>query len=277
MSEALFDPEAVRAFEHAGWQQVAPDYDATFAQATAEFVEALLNACAAGNRMRILDLCCGTGIVTAAAAARGAVPTGFDFSPAMLAQARRAHPNLRFDQGDAEALSYPDGAFDAVVSNFGIHHIPRPEFAVREAYRALCPGGRFAFTSWAVRAENIPWGLLFDAIRVYGDPDAASRTPPSGGSLDSSEAALRLLQGAGFIDAAAETIRREWHLPSAAVLVAALRRGTVRTAALIAAQPGEAMPAITAAIERDMSEYRRGDGFAVPIVAILASGTKSAE
>lgn len=213
-------------------------------------------------------------VVTAAATGRGALATGFDFSPAMLARARAACRSANFDEGDAEILPYPEAAFDAVVSNFGIHHIPRPERAVAEIHRVLRAGNRFAFTAWAVPAENIAWKLLFDAIAGHGDPNAA-KAPPSGGNLGTAEAALRLLHGSGFADPEVTTVRREWSLAGAPELVAALQRGTVRTAALISAQRPEVLPAITAQIHRAMEPYRRDGGFAVPIVAILASGTKS--
>jgi ubiquinone/menaquinone biosynthesis C-methylase UbiE len=269
-----FDPEAVRAFEHAGWQQAAAQYDATFAYATAPFTEALLDAAGVIAGMEVLDVCCGTGVVTAAAARRGAQAVGLDFSPAMLNEAQRAHPQLQFDEGDAEALPYADQSFDAVVSNFGVHHVPRPDKAIAEAFRVLRPGGRVAGTSWAVPSENIAWGLLFDAIRAHGDPHAA-KTPPSGGNLATVEAMLHLLRDAGFAEARAAPVRREWQVADPRDLLAALSRGTVRTAALIAAQPAAARPGIETAVGRAAEAYRRGSGFAVPIVAILASGTKS--
>lgn len=268
-----FDPEAVREFEYAGWQRAAAEYDATFAQATVPFVDALLGAAGVTAGMRVLDMCCGTGVSTAAAAARGADVTGFDFSSAMLAEARRRHPQLRFEEGDAEALPYPDGVSDAVVSNFGIHHMPRPEEALRQALRVLRPGGRFAFTTWAAPEQNIAWKLLFDAVRAHGDPNAA-KTPPSGGGLDRIEAILRLLRDAGFADARVEPVRREWLVAEPRGLIGALARGTVRTAALIAAQPRSAMPAIEAALAAAAAKYRRPDGLAVPIVALLGQGAK---
>jgi ubiquinone/menaquinone biosynthesis C-methylase UbiE len=271
-----FDPAAVRAFEHAGWQQAAAAYDATFAHATAPFVEPLLDAAGVAAGLRVLDLCCGTGVVTAAAAARGARPVGLDFSAAMLAEARQTRPKLHFDQADAEALPYADESFAAVVSNFGMHHLPSPQKAVTEASRVLSPGGRVGFTTWAKPAENIAWRLLFDAIRDHGDPNAA-KTPPSGGDLGTTEAVLRLLREAGFTDVRAEPIRREWHVADPRDLLAALARGTVRTAALIAAQPAAARPAIAAAMTRAAEPYRTVHGFAVPIMAILGCGTKSPE
>src|SRR5207248_10135459 len=224
--------------------------------------------------MKVLDVCCGTGIVTAAAAARGAYATGLDFSPAMLREARRAHPPLPFDEGDAEALPYPAASFDAVVSNFGVHHVPRPERALADAFRVRRPGGRVAATTWAAPAENIAWGLLFDAIREHGDLNAA-KTPPSGGNLGTVKPVSRLLRDAGFADVRAGPVRREWRVAAPRDIVAALSRGTVRTAALIAAQPVAARPAIEAAIIRAAQPFFQGNDFAVPIVAILASGTKS--
>lgn len=273
-----FSPEAVREFEHAGWQLAAPDYDDTFARASAPFAEALLDAAAIAAGTRVLDLCCGTGVVSAAAARRGATITGLDFSPAMLARARAAcpspaFPSITFDQGDAESLPYADGAFAAAVANFGLHHVPDPARAAAEIYRVLRPGGRVALTSWAEPDRNLAWGLLFKAIRHCGDPDA-SDTPPSGGGLSSAEAVSRLLAGGGFEAVETSMIERVWPLPDGAALVAALRRGTVRTAALISAQAEAAMPAIVAEVQRLAEPYRGADGLRIPIVAILGSGVK---
>jgi SAM-dependent methyltransferase len=268
-----FDPEAVRAFERAGWQQAAGDYQATFAQASREFVAALLDAAAVGRGDRVLDLCCGPGIVTAAAARRGAIADGLDFAPAMLAEARLTNRGLAFHEADAEATGLPAGSFDAVVSNFCVHHVPRPERALAEAFRALRRGGRIAFTTWARPADNIAWQLLFDAVRLHGDPGAA-KAPPSGGGLDGDDTVRRLLSAAGFADCRAALVRREWRLAQPGQLIATFRRGTVRTAALIEAQRPAALAAIKAEIARRAGAYRRDGWYFVPIAAILGSGVK---
>ena len=268
-----FDPETIRQFEHAGWERAAAAYADTFARASGNYTGTLLDSAAAGPGCRLLDLACGPGIVTGAAAARGAAATGYDFSAAMLHEARTAHPGVAFDQGDAEALPYSDGAFDAVVSNFGMHHFPHPDRAAAEAMRVLRPGGIFAFSSWADPSRNIAWRLLFDAIRAEGDP-AAAKAPPSGGGLAQIDAVEAVLLGAGFADAATRYETREWAVADAAALVASLRQGTVRTAALIEAQDAAAMPAILAHIQRAAAPYRRRGALAIPIAAILARGTK---
>src|ERR1700751_172459 len=149
------DPHGIRAFEHASWQRVAADYGDTFAAATRGFVAPLLDAAHVGARTRVLDVCCGPALVTGAAVARGAIAAGLDFSPAMLAIARAAQPHVEFSQGDAEALPYADGAFDAVVANFGLHHVPHPTAALAEMHRVLAPGGRAAFTVWPRPDRNV--------------------------------------------------------------------------------------------------------------------------
>ncbi len=111
----------------------------------------------------------------------------------------------------------------------------------------LRPAGIFAFSSWADPARNIAWRLLFDARLTHGDPVAA-KTLPSSGGLAQIDAVLAVLRGAGFGDVAAGYETREWVVADAAELLASLRRGTVRTAALIEAQDAAAMPAILAHI-----------------------------
>ena len=212
--------------------------------------------------------------MTAAAAGRGAAAAGLDFSPAMLAEARAAHPRRRFDEGDAEAMPFANASFDAVVSNFGIHHAPRPARALAEAARVLRPGGRLAFTSWAVPADNIAWQLLFDAVRLHGDPTAA-KAPPSGGGLDSIAVVLRLLAEAGFTEIAAKLVRREWRLAHPGDLIAIFRPGTVRTAALIEAQRPAALLAIEAEIAHCTAAYRRDGWYFIPTAAILGHGRRA--
>jgi SAM-dependent methyltransferase len=269
-----FSPEAVRAFEHAGWQRAATRYDDTFAHATAPFAAPLLDAADCSRGQRVLDVACGPGHLAAAAAARGALAQGLDFSAAMVRVARSTYPRIVVTEGDAEALPYPDGTFHAALSSFGMHHVPRPEIALAECRRVLVPGGRVAFTVWATPAENLAWSLVFDAIDRHGDRAAANAPPP--GLLNQPDHCLCALEAAGFAERSAEVVRAEWLLPNAEGLVAALSAGTVRMAALIAAQKTAALAAIVADIDRQAERFRRGDRLAIPIAAVLACGRKAA-
>lgn len=93
---------------------------------------------------RWLEVACGTGIVSRALAPRVREVVGCDITPAMLSVARRegaSLPNVRYLEGDATALPFPEGEFDGAVTRFSLHHIPFPERVLGEMARAVRPGG----------------------------------------------------------------------------------------------------------------------------------------
>jgi SAM-dependent methyltransferase len=106
---------------------------------------------------RVLDVACGTGVLTREAATRagpGGAITGLDLSPEMLAVAARLSPALRWQQGSAQALPFADQSFDAVVSQFGLMFFPDPVAGLREMMRVLVPGGRLAVAVWGSLADT---------------------------------------------------------------------------------------------------------------------------
>jgi SAM-dependent methyltransferase len=128
----------------------------------------------------VLDVGTGTGIVAVTAARLGARVTGLDLTPELLQQARQnaqVAGSLEIDwkEGDAEALPYPDGAFDTVLSQFGHMFAPRPEVAVGEMLRVLKPGGRIAFATWP--PEHF-MGRNFALGGKYVPPPAGVAPPP---------------------------------------------------------------------------------------------------
>ena len=102
--------------------------------------------------VHVLDVACGTGNTAIPLARNGCVVTGVDIAPNLLVQARERAAakglNLQFDEGDAEALPYPDASFDAVVTIFGAMFAPRPEVVAAELARVLKPGGLLAMANW---------------------------------------------------------------------------------------------------------------------------------
>ena len=119
---------------------------------------------------RVLDVACGTGNAAIPAGRTGASVTGVDIAPNLLDQAReRAAADgveARFEEGDAEALPYPDAGFDVVMSMFGAMFAPRPERVVSELTRVCRSGGVIAMANWtpqgfagklfAVTARHVP-------------------------------------------------------------------------------------------------------------------------
>ena len=110
-------------FEHAGWQRVADKYDSVWSSSTRQFIPPLLDAAEVSGKMALLDVGCGPGYVSAAAAERGAEPVGLDFSNEMIGIAKKAFPQIEFREGDAQNLPFADGTFDRVVANFALLHV----------------------------------------------------------------------------------------------------------------------------------------------------------
>ena len=119
----------------------AREYDAKHAFVY-EKAKGLVDLLAPKSGERILDLGCGTGVLTAEIAGRGATVLGIDRSPEMVAQAKSKFPALKFEVVDATKMEF-DGEFDAVFSNAVLHWIPEAERVVSGIARALKPGGRF--------------------------------------------------------------------------------------------------------------------------------------
>lgn len=90
---------------------------------------------------RVLDVGCGTGHLTQKIADAGAQVVGVDASAAMIAEARRNFPELRFEVADATAMRF-DEPFDAIFSNAALHWVKPPEAAIERMAAALKPGGR---------------------------------------------------------------------------------------------------------------------------------------
>ena len=120
---------------------------------------------------RLLDVACGTGNLSLPAARAGAVVTGVDIAPNLLATARaRAQAegvHIQFDEGDAEALPYPDAAFDEIVTMFGAMFAPRPHLVAAELARVCRPGGRVAMANWTPAGFI---GQLFKITSQYVPP-----------------------------------------------------------------------------------------------------------
>ncbi|HEY1661010.1 MAG TPA: bifunctional demethylmenaquinone methyltransferase/2-methoxy-6-polyprenyl-1,4-benzoquinol methylase UbiE [Verrucomicrobiae bacterium] len=119
------------------------------------------------NGDRALDLCCGTGDIAFALAQRGAETTGLDFSDKMLevAQSRRQNArlknlNLKFLQGDAQQLPFPDNSFDAVTVGYGLRNLSSWENGLAEMVRVAKPGGRIVVLDFG-KPQNPLWRKMY--------------------------------------------------------------------------------------------------------------------
>jgi SAM-dependent methyltransferase len=265
-----------REFERAGWERAAKSYAGSFETITDLFAKQLLEAVGAGPNSKILDVACGSGSLTAMAAASGALVEGVDFSPNMVAEATRRHPTISFRVADAEALPFAANTFDAIVIGFGVHHFPFPVKALAEAHRVLRAGGRLGFTVWAPMEEHMLQKLVVDAVRQIGNPAIAPPQSPAGAICEVATC-LRLLGESGFLlpASSAEKISSRAPIRSAQQLVTLLSEGTVRMSSIIQSLPNDKAGLLITALERVMECYRDGDVYRVPAAAILAVGAKA--
>lgn len=264
-----FTVAEVAAFEHETWSRCAPTYAAGFGRLTAAAVEPLLDRADVGDGTRLLDVGVGTGVAAAAALSRGAHVCGVDFSEAMLTEARQRVPAAGLRLGSADDLPYEDDRFDAIVANCVLHHLARPEDALREAHRVLTPGGRVAATVWGPIESLEAFGLFFAAVE---DVLGAAELPhgPLFGVTD--EDRLGALFGdAGFSRIRIELLPTRWSMDGIDTLLHALG-----TWAQLDAVPSDAR----AGIERDVREAaaeRYGTGpVSIPNPMLLVSAVASA-
>lgn len=180
-----------------------------------------------GPGQRVLDVACGTGVLSREVARRVGVDghtAGLDLLPGMLEVARRFAPGIEWRQGNAEALPYADESFDAVVSQFGMMFFPDPEQALQEMLRVLVPGGRIAVAVWDA-IETMPAYAEEVALleRMAGGAAADALRAPF--ALGESARLHEIARTAGAGDIAVETHAGMANFPSIRSLVEADLRG----------------------------------------------------
>lgn len=173
-----------------------------------------------GAAERVLETAAGTGIVTRALA--GALPdaaiTATDLNQPMLdlAAQRLESPRVTWRPANALDLPFEDGAFDAVVCQFGAMFFPDKPAAFAEARRVLKPGGRFLFSVWDRLAENHIPAVVNDAVAALfpDDPPGFMRRTPHG--YHDVERIRNDLRAGGFERIEVETVALPGRAPSAA-------------------------------------------------------------
>jgi demethylmenaquinone methyltransferase/2-methoxy-6-polyprenyl-1,4-benzoquinol methylase len=131
---------------------------------------------------RVLDVACGTGdLAEIFAASPAGEVVGLDFTTEMLAIARGRHARLpphhaeklRYVEGDALDLPFPDASFDVVSIAFGIRNVADPAHALRQFARVLRPGGRLVILEFG-RPDFAPFRLLYDLYSGWLMPRTAA-------------------------------------------------------------------------------------------------------
>ncbi len=146
----------------------------------ADLLRLLCDAARVGPETTALDVACGPGLVALALAERGGRATGIDLTPAMLDKARELQrqaglDRMSWDLGRADALPYPAGTFDAVVTRFSFHHLADPRAAWAEMVRVCRPGGRLVLCD--VYTISLEQGAEYDRLERLRDPSHMRALP----------------------------------------------------------------------------------------------------
>src|SRR5215212_10016157 len=184
------DLQALKARQQGAWS--SGDY--AVIGTTLQIVgEELCEALDVRSGQKVLDVAAGNGNVSLAAARRWCDVVSTDYVPSLLArgQTRAAAESLsiRFEEADAEALSFADASFDAVVSTFGVMFTPNQDAAAAELVRVCRSGGKIGLANWTPEGFI---GQLFKTLGKYLPPPAGAKSP----ALWGTEARIREMFGA---------------------------------------------------------------------------------
>jgi ubiquinone/menaquinone biosynthesis C-methylase UbiE len=190
-----------RRVQRYGWDLAAGDYEAAWQAQLAPAQAQLLAMVAPRPGEHVVDVACGTGLVSFDAAGRvgpGGRVLGTDISAGMIDAARRHAAdqrlsNVGFERMDAEALDLPDASFDAALCAMGLMYMPDQLQALREMRRVLRPGGRAGLAVWGERAR-CGWSPVFGIV----DAEVASDVCPLFFQLGQADALARACEQAGF-------------------------------------------------------------------------------
>jgi SAM-dependent methyltransferase len=269
------DPDRFSTFELAGWNENIEGYNAGFGEVARQTVAPMLDAAHAAAGTKVLDVCCGPGMLAAGAVARGAQATGLDFSQAAVALASRLVPGCRFQQGDVQALPFANASFDAVVCGYGLMHLPEPGRALGEMLRVLRPGARAAVSVWDLTGTG--FALVYDAVRACGSLDVGLPHGPDFFQFGSPERMTAALTEAGFIDVSARSLAQVWRIADADQYIRSILTGTVRARAVLAAQAGASAAQVRSFIADYLARFRNTDGkLELPMPAIIGTGMRAA-
>jgi SAM-dependent methyltransferase len=262
-----------RRIQRYGWDRAVDAYEAGWQAPLLPAHDALLEMAALQPGERVLDVACGTGLISLRAAAAvgpaGSV-VGTDISGQMVEAARRQAAaqgvgQASFERCEAEALPFADAGFDVALCGLGLMYVPEPVRALAEMRRLLRPGGRAAAAVWGAR-RNCGWAGIFPIT----DARVASEVCPLFFQLGTGDQLAQAFLAAGFAAVRVQRLQTRLHYPTAErALAAAFRGGPVALA--YSRFDAATRQAAEAEYLDSIAAYRAPDGYHIPGEFVIAA------
>ncbi len=270
------DPRLQRRVQRYGWNKAARHYERFWAEQLRPAQDLLMQFAALGRNERVLDLACGTGLVSFRAAdaigpggALAATDISEDMVAAISADAAARGVAGDFRRMDAEVLDFPDGSFDAVLCALGLMYVAEPANALREMHRVLAPAGRAVAVVWGAR-KNCGWAEIFPIVerRIVGE------VCPLFFMLGTGDALAQEFARAGFSSVRASRLEASVTFPSADDAIGAAFLGGPVALAYSRFDEADRAGAHQEYLD-SIAAYRDGNAYHVPGEFVAVAGSRS--
>lgn len=270
-------PALQRRVQRYGWDYSSPYYQEGWKRQLQPAQEKLLRKIDLHSDEKVLDISCGTGLVTfpmAKSVGKEGQIIGIDLSEKMIEEAEDLSPdlvigNIEFMQMDAEELDFEDTSFDVTVNSLGMMYYPNPDKAIKEMYRVTISGGRAAALVWG-RRSACGWAGIFPIVDARVKTDVC----PLFFQLGTGNTLIQEFKNAGFVDVESE--RFEVLLPYESdeeALVGAFQGGAVALA--YRKFDEQTKDEVHTEYIESIKSYSNGSGYDIPGEFVIVTGRKS--
>lgn len=266
-----------RRIQRYGWDKAATLYEQSWQDQLKPAQKRLLEMADFQPGETVLDIACGTGLVTfpaAEAVGENGKVIATDISQSMIdlagtAAADRQISNTTFIRMGGEDLDFPDNSFDAVICALGLLYFRDPAKSLEEMFRVLKPGGRAVAAVWGER-KNCGWADIFPIV----DNRVESDVCPMFFNLGNQDTLKLIYQNAGFEGICYERLQTLLHYTDEDdACGAAFAGGPVALA--YSRFEEETRQSAHAEYIDSISQYRNGSGYYIPGEFVVVSGCKN--
>ncbi|HEX3881376.1 MAG TPA: class I SAM-dependent methyltransferase [Stellaceae bacterium] len=252
-----------------------------------EVADILQRAAAPRQGERVLDIGCGTGATTipfAAAVAPEGTVTGVDIAEPMLAQCRQniakaGAGNIDLLLADAQTHAFAAGAYDLLISRFGVMFFADPVAAFTNLFKGLKKGGRLCMAVWSTLDDNVHWKIPFEiAVKHLGPPDPSPPNTPGPMAFRDPDHFGDILAKSGFGEIRID--KRRFHIAGQNAEAEAEHSSGAGPAWRLMEEKHASdaqRQAIVAETAAAFAPYRTADGMRLPGNILLARATRAAQ